>query len=68
MPLEHRHDINGYFYRFGDHGHKYYYYDARTHKIAKQKALRQGRAIEVTKARRTRIRKNIVKIYKKQIN
>lgn len=42
-------DKDGTFYRWGEHGKKYYYIpnNVRSRDIAKEKAKRQGRAIKM---------------------
>ena len=56
MPLLHEHDNEGPFYRFGVHGHKYYYNtnSKLSQKLARKKAIMQGRAIEISKHRANR--------------
>ena len=51
MPLINSKDSNGSYYKFGDNGKKYYYItnNKTSRTIARNKALRQGRAIEVSK-------------------
>ncbi len=49
MPTRLGHDKKGSFYRWGKYGKKYYFYNSRTMILAKQKADRQGRAIESRK-------------------
>lgn len=53
MPLEQSEDSEGYYYSFGSQGHKYYYNprDSESEEVARNKALRQGRAIEWSKHR-----------------
>jgi len=53
MPLINGKDSKGYYYAFGS-GKRYYYIagDPETHEASKQKALKQGRAIERSKALR----------------
>ncbi len=48
MPLERREDTKGCFFRWGRHGHKYYYnpQSTRSKNLAKEKAMKQARAIE----------------------
>jgi len=70
MPLINACDNDGCYYKFGDHGHKYYYdphleiekYSAR------EKALRQGRAIQLSKHRNTRKRGGILNMYMMTVN
>ncbi len=55
MPIEHNHDGQGSFYRFGQNGHKYYYKtnNKLSQKLARKNAIIQGRAIEISKRRKT---------------
>jgi hypothetical protein len=48
MPLQNGRDAKGPYYRWGNHGKKYYYIagNAKSRQIAKTKAMRQARAIE----------------------
>lgn len=50
MPIFRRHDVNGYYYQFGNHGHKYYYTPnvKRSRELAREKARRQAAAIYST--------------------
>jgi hypothetical protein len=54
MPLIIGKDPNGVFYKWGESGHKYYYISGNkeSRNIAKNLALRQGRAIHVSKSKR----------------
>lgn len=54
MPLQTDKDNNGWFYRWGDSGKKYYFRlaNGRSKSIAKGKAEKQGRAIERSIAER----------------
>lgn len=45
MPLHNRRDSQGSYFIWGEHGHKYYYKNERSKTIAKEKAMRQARAI-----------------------
>jgi len=47
MPLRYGKDSTGYYIKWGNRGHKYYYKKGseRSRKIAKNKALKQARAI-----------------------
>jgi hypothetical protein len=45
MPIIKDIDQNGYFYKYGKTGHKYYFYDEKTRRLAKKKAIIQGVAI-----------------------
>lgn len=58
MPVERGRDSNGPYYRWGEHGKKYYYEpnNERSRKIAEEKAARQGRAIKASQARAIRFR------------
>jgi hypothetical protein len=51
MPLHDRSDSNGSYWIWGDHGHKYYYdpKSVRSNTMARNKAAKQGRAIEFSK-------------------
>ena len=53
MPVQHRIDSRGRFYRWGDHGKKYYYNlnSVRSKSIAREKAAKQGRAIKASQMR-----------------
>ncbi len=46
MPTKRSHDSKGPYYKFGDHGHKYYYtaHNESSRLVAKESADRQGRA------------------------
>lgn len=46
MPIFKSIDQNGYFYKYGRKGHKYYFYDETTRRIAHKKAIIQGVAIQ----------------------
>ncbi len=46
MPVKKHIDQNGYFYRYGKQGHRYYFYDENTRRIAHKKATIQGVAIQ----------------------
>ena len=48
MPVERKADVKGSYYRYGETGAKYYYIpgNKQSREIAKQKAMKQGRAIE----------------------
>lgn len=50
MPVQRGINKQGSFYRWGNHGKKYYYIvgSKLSRKIAKNKALRQGRAIKAS--------------------
>lgn len=52
MPVVIGVDKTGHYYKFGSKGKKYYYHDAKSMIKAKEKAKRQGRAIERSKALR----------------
>ena len=54
MPVQRGKDIKGPFYRWGDHGKKYYYVagNARSRGYAYDKALTQGRAIKASQFKR----------------
>jgi hypothetical protein len=51
MPLQNRQDAKGSFYRWGNSGYKYYYTigNHRSREKAKEKAMKQARAIEAHK-------------------
>ena len=53
MPVTQGFDHNGIFYRWGTQGKKYYYTNTNTSTQLKayEKALRQGRAIAITRQR-----------------
>ena len=60
MPLINRYDINGRYYKWGQHGHKYYYItgDFVSRQDAKTKALAQMRAIRASQARESKKKSN----------
>lgn len=51
MPLIRGIDIVGNYYKFGKHGHKYYYHakDKKSRNEARHLAVQQGKAIHVRK-------------------
>lgn len=54
MPVQRGRDSQGSFYRWGNSGKKYYYIPGskRSRELAKQKALKQGRAIHARRHQR----------------
>jgi len=48
MPVQNGSDSKGKFYRWGKSGKKYYYSDGVSETRAKNKALKQGRAIKAS--------------------
>lgn len=51
MPLINGHDVIGKYYKFGKNGKRYYYHNKQTQELACKKALRQGKAIQISKNR-----------------
>ena len=53
MPVQSGRDSHGPFYRWGEHGKKYYYIanNIRSRTLAKDKAAKQGRAIKASQSR-----------------
>jgi len=54
MPVERKADVNGSFYRWGKSGAKYYYTknNKQSRENAKQKAMRQGRAVHAYRVKK----------------
>jgi hypothetical protein len=53
MPTRRGKDRNGTFYQYGDIGKRYYYKTLAQGEIARQKAIKQGQAIEINRHRTT---------------
>jgi hypothetical protein len=51
MPIINGQDTKGRFYKYGEHGHKYYYItnNTRSRQMAKSQALKQSRAINYSR-------------------
>lgn len=50
MPIHNMQDLFGRYYQYGHSGKKYYYtIDPKSEKLAYKKALKQAKAIEVSK-------------------
>lgn len=48
MPITLGQDLKGYFYQYGTHGKKYYFFTERGKQIAYTKAKKQGIAIRMS--------------------
>jgi hypothetical protein len=44
MPIHRGYDQSGYYYQWGNHGHRYHFYDEKTEKKAYEKAVKQAQA------------------------
>lgn len=53
MPVQKGNDSNGSYFRWGEHGKKYYFdsNSNRSKQLARKKAEKQGRAIKASQAR-----------------